>query len=256
VASKSPDVTIHDLGRSYLEVDGRVVPIGTIRRRAAALLYFLVSRPTQTATREQIMEELWPELPPASGANSLNQTLYFLRREIDPYYDEDESYEYVSNRGELVWLDRTRTRISSCAFASDSLTALRGIEGDPGRAKQVLHGYSGRFAAEFEYEDWAQDWRDQLHSSFLHLGRSLQRTLAAQGAVADAIEVANFVLAEDPKALDIERALIAAYVTSESNDAAATQYQHFASSYREALGLPPPSFADVVAGGQAFAETT
>ena len=96
------------LGRSFIKVDDRVVPIGSIRRRAAALLYYLVSRPTQTATREQIMEELWPDLVPSSAANSLNQTLYFLRREIDPYYDEDESYDYVSNRGELVWLDQAK----------------------------------------------------------------------------------------------------------------------------------------------------
>jgi DNA-binding SARP family transcriptional activator len=256
VASASPDVVLHDLGRSFIKVKDRVVPIGSIRRRAAALLYYLVSRPTQVATREQIMDELWPDLVPSSAANSLNQTMYFLRREIDPYYDEDESYEYVSNRGELVWLDHAKLRISSTLFASEAARALRVIEDNPSPARVTLRSYSGRFAAEFEYEDWAQDWRDQLHSTFLHLGRSLQRVLAAQGALGEAVEVAHFVLAEDPRALDVERALIWTYAASESNDAAALQYQHFASSYRELFAAQPPSFSAVKAGGPSVTEVS
>jgi DNA-binding SARP family transcriptional activator len=247
-------VELHDLGRAFISVEDRVVPIGSIRRRAAALLYYLVSRPTQTATREAIMDELWPDLVPSSAANSLNQTLYFLRREIDPFYDEDESYDYVSNRGELVWLDQAKIRISSCLFAAEAARALRGIDDDPGPASAVLRNYSGRFAAEFEYEDWAQDWRDHLHSSFLHLGRSLQRVLAARGALGEAVEVAQFILAEDPRALDIERALIWTYSASESNDAAAQQYQHFASNYREMFAAQPPTFAEVQSGGPSVTE--
>ncbi len=235
-------------------MDSRVVPIGSIRRRAAGLLYYLVSRPTRTATRDQIMEDLWPDLVPSSAANSLNQTLYFLRREIDPYYDEDESYDYISNRGELVWLDRAKTKISSVVFAEEAARALRVIDDDPYLAMSVLRSYVGRFAAEFEYEDWAQDWRDQLHSSFLHLGRSLQRVLSLRGALGDSVEVANFVLAEDPRALDIERALVWTYIASESNDAAALQYQHFASSYREAYAVMPPTFAEVRDEGPSIAD--
>jgi DNA-binding SARP family transcriptional activator len=251
VAARSPTVQLNDLGRAFIRVEDRAVPIGSIRRRAAALLYYLISRPKQTATREQIMEELWPDLVPSSAANSLNQTLYFLRREIDPFYDEDESYEYVTNRGELVWLDPAKVQISSVAFAAASVGALRVIDQDPAPALEVLRTYSGRFAAEFEYEDWAQDWRDQLHSSFLHLGRSLQRVLALRGALGDAVEVAQFILAEDPRALDVERALVWSYLAAESHDAAAQQYQHFAASYREMHVAEPPSFADVVTGGPA-----
>lgn len=256
IASKSPIVELHDLGRASIKVEDRVVPIGSIRRRAAALLYYLVSRPTQTATREQIMDALWSDLVPSSAANSLNQTLYFLRREIDPFYDEDESYDYVSNRGELVWLDQAKIRIASCLFAAGAARALRGIEADPGPARIALRSYSGRFAAEFEYEDWAQDWRDHLHSSFLHLGRSLQRVLAVSGALREAVEVAQFVLAEDPRALDVERALVWTYVASGSNDAAALQYQHYASSYRDMFASQPPTFAEVKAAGPGVTEPT
>ena len=84
-----------------------------------------------------------------------------------------------------MWLDQAKIRISSALFAVEAARALRVIDDDhPGPARAALRGYSGRFAAEFKYEDWAQDWRDQLHSSFLHLGRSLQRVLGLRGALA------------------------------------------------------------------------
>ena len=138
--------------------------------RAAGLLYYLVSRPPRRQLARQIMDELWPDLVPSSAANSLNQTLYFLGGKSTRIYDEDESYDYVSLRGELVWLDHAKIRISTHACSPPQATrALRGID-DGSRSGQRSHSgaTSGRFAAEFEYEDWAQDWRDHLHgSSFL-----------------------------------------------------------------------------------------
>ena len=66
--------------------------------------------------------------------------------------------------------------------------------------------------------------------------------------------MAQFILAEDPRAIDVERALVWTYVASESNDAAALQYQHYATNYRELFAASPPTFADVKAGGPSVAE--
>ena len=76
-----------------------------MRRKPASLLMYLVTRPGHTATREQVLDELWPDNDPGSASNSLNQTLYFLRREIDPWYEDDVSIEYVFFEGDLLWLD-------------------------------------------------------------------------------------------------------------------------------------------------------
>ncbi len=148
------------------------------------------------------------------------------------------------------------TRSLRFALPADASRALRVIDLDLDPARKAVRQYAGKFAAEFEYEDWAHDWRDQIHSSFLHLGRSLQRVLASRGALSEAVEVAQFILAEDPRAIDVERALVWTYVASESNDAAALQYQHYATNYRELFAASPPTFADVKAGGPSVAELT
>ena len=36
-----------------------------------------------SSTRDQVLDALWPELDPVDALNSLNQTVYFLRRVLE-----------------------------------------------------------------------------------------------------------------------------------------------------------------------------
>ena len=87
-----------------------------MRRKASAVLMFLITRPGFVANREQIIDELWPESDPASGTNNLNQSLYYLRRDIDPWYEDDLSLDYVRFQGDLVWLERDLVSAESVQF--------------------------------------------------------------------------------------------------------------------------------------------
>jgi DNA-binding SARP family transcriptional activator len=249
VRAKSPLLAVHDLGRCHFDVGDRSVLVSSMRRRAAGLLFYLIARPNQTAAREQVLEDLWPDLSPTAAANSLNQTLFFLRREIDPYYDEGASFNYVAYEGEVVWLDQAKMAVDSVAFLRSATSALAMIHNDPSPAIAAVAAYTGRFAPEFEYEEWALDWRDHLHSTYLHLVQATQRRLAAARNLPGAIAVGRSSLAVDPKATDIERGLIWLYAAAGARAAASEQYAHFAAVYRDQFAAEPPSFADVVAGG-------
>ena len=69
-----------------------------------ALLCFLIS-PELLCTKDQVLDALWPDLVPDVAANSLNQTVYFLRRVFEPDYVEDLSPGYFAHDSDLVWLD-------------------------------------------------------------------------------------------------------------------------------------------------------
>ncbi len=71
----SPTVRVHDLGLASLEIGARVVALTATRRKSAALLLYMVTRPELMATRELVMESLWPDQNPKSAMNSLHQTL-------------------------------------------------------------------------------------------------------------------------------------------------------------------------------------
>jgi hypothetical protein len=81
----SPTVRVHDLGLTSFEVGTRLVTLTETRRKPAALLLYLVTRPDLAANREQVMDSLWPDQNPKSAMNSLHQTLFFLRRELEPW---------------------------------------------------------------------------------------------------------------------------------------------------------------------------
>ena len=95
----APTLSIFDLGRAKFVIGAREVNLAQMRRKSAALLMLLVTRPGHTATREQVLDELWPDSDPESAANNLNQSLYFLRRDIDPWFEDDISVEYVGLQG-------------------------------------------------------------------------------------------------------------------------------------------------------------
>ena len=235
-----------DLGRTSIRVGERVVEIGAIRRKSAALLMFLVTRPGFTANREQTLEELWPETDPVSAANNLNQALYFLRREIDPWYEDDLSVEYVGFQGDLVWLDATLTKVASVEFAANA-RKLTGHALDPVQALAVVSAYSGQFSPEFEYEEWAISWRTRVHAMFLELANATAKVATQGGHLELARDVALLGLDRDPQASDIEQKLVWLYWHMGSQSAAVAHYEHLRSP-DEGDGFEVVTLSELVRG--------
>jgi DNA-binding SARP family transcriptional activator len=194
------------------------------------------------------LDELWPDLDPESAANSLNQTLYFLRRDIDPWYTDGISADYVVNESELVWLDRELVQVESVDFHNDATEVL--ASGDElNRGTALVVRYLGRFAPEFEYEEWAIGWRDRLHALFLHVVHATGRALHAGGRDHDALNLLLAAVNIDPYALELETELVRVYARVGADGAAARQYGHFAEAYRRELGTEPPSLSELLSGG-------
>ena len=98
-------VTVEDQGRVEIQLGNTLIPGTIVRRKVLALLCFLLSRPSMSATRDQVLDSLWPDLEPEVAANSLNQTVYFLRRVFEPAFSEETSPGYVHHDSDVLWLD-------------------------------------------------------------------------------------------------------------------------------------------------------
>ena len=70
------------------------------------MLCYLLTRPNYRSDAGRVIDALWPDLAPDVAVNSLNQTVYFLRRVFEPAYNDDLSPGYVHHSAELIWLDR------------------------------------------------------------------------------------------------------------------------------------------------------
>lgn len=239
----APPAFIDDLGRVTVHVGDRVVPGTEIRKKVLSLLTFLLTRPQFTASREQVVEALWPQMEPEAGANSLNQTSYFLRQVFEPTTTEDATAGYLNSRADLIWLDPELVHSRS----SDCLNLIGAIRRDPSPelVTRLAESYTGRFAVDFIYDDWASAFRDTLHASFLD---RIERAVVADtkaGAFDRALSVAQLALQADPDAEQIELCLLRLYRRTGAHAAAAEQYAHYATVMREQLGIEPPPLESI-----------
>jgi LuxR family maltose regulon positive regulatory protein len=245
---RSPKLHVADLGRTAIEIGSRRVELSQMRRKSASVLCFLLTRQGLVATKEQILDAIWPDLDPNAALNSLNQTLYFLRRDIDPAYDDDVSAQYVRFEGDLLWLDHSLSDCQSRLFYEASSNALAGEGFDIEQGSSALKLYQGRFSPEFEYEDWAMAWRDMLNARYLHLAEKLGAHLIRVGRLSGAADVALHVLSVNPDAEDMERELIWLYGALGTRSAAAEQYAHYAAVQRSDYGIEPPTLDEILTG--------
>jgi DNA-binding SARP family transcriptional activator/tetratricopeptide (TPR) repeat protein len=231
-------VLVSDLGRVRVHVGSRTVDGDSVRRKVLALLCFLIARPRMEATRDQVVDALWPEQDPAAASNSLNQTVYFLRRVFEPKYLDDLSPGYLRHETDLLWLDPelVGTESEACRHAIDASrksSTWASID-------LVSRIYRGRFALDFEYEEWSVNYRDNLHASDLEV---------IERAVSDEIQAARFdraiqlcrrVLDIDATSEPIERHLLSLYRLTGAHAAAEEQYRHYAGQVQDDLDIDPP----------------
>jgi DNA-binding SARP family transcriptional activator len=235
-------VLVEDLGRVRINVGERAIEGGEVRRKVLALLCLLLSKTDFSSTREEVIDSLWPDHDPDSALNSLNQTVYFLRRVFEPEFRDDTSAGYVGQDGETIWLDG---ELIDCT-SRRCLEIIRSMPGapTPEASLALATEYRGRFALDFAYEDWSAPYRDALHASFLRVVEHAIRMDLDSGHFGRGTFIAERAAEVDPDAEDIQVALVRLYRHSGAHAAAAEQYVHYAQSMRD-LGVEPVAFADV-----------
>jgi DNA-binding SARP family transcriptional activator len=191
-----------------------------------------------SATRDQVLDALWPELDPEVAINSLNQTLYFLRRVFEENYSDDLSPGYVHHDSDVLWLDQdlVTARSVECRRVVRDLPTRP----SPDDVDHLTNVYRGRFALDFEYEEWASAYRDSLHAAYLEVVERAVLDDFTDGHYDRGIRIARRALDVDGSAEQIELSLLRLYRVSGAHSAAAEQYAHYAAVMREDLGVEPP----------------
>jgi DNA-binding SARP family transcriptional activator len=232
-------VLVEDQNRLSIHVGQRHIHGSTIRRKVLALLCFLLTKPDMSSTRDQVLDALWPELDPIDALNSLNQTVYFLRRVLEEPYVDDLSPGYLHHDSDLIWLDTelVSSRSNHCRKLIKTFPPTPG----PDHVNSLVEAYIGRFALDFEYEEWASPYRDWLHASYLEIVERAINDDIETGHFDRGINMARRVLDVDPTAERVELSLLRLYRASGAHAAAAEQYSHYASAMREQLGVEPPA---------------
>jgi two-component SAPR family response regulator len=161
-----------------------------------------------------------------------------LRRVFEDDYDEDLSPGYVHHDSDVIWLDRDL--VTSRSVECRALIGALPLEPDPDDVESLVQMYEGRFALDFEYEEWTSAYRDSLHAAYLEIVERSDLADLATGHHDRGIRVARRAFSLDETAENVEVSLLRLYRVTGAHSAAAEQYSHYSSVMRDEMGLEPP----------------
>jgi DNA-binding SARP family transcriptional activator len=218
-------VRINVLGPLSVSRDDEPVSDGDVRRqRVRELLSFLVVR--RRARREDITEELWPELD--DRGHNLRVTLGYLQRVLQPDRARNDPPYFLRSHG--LWLSlegRDHLEVDSWAL-DDLLDEADRAEraGTPAVAlaayRAALPLWRGEPHADVPYSDWAQAERVRLRSRFTNAAVRGGELLLAAGMPGDARAAARRAIDSDVTAEPAYRLLARTHL-AENNRAAARE---------------------------------
>jgi DNA-binding SARP family transcriptional activator len=225
-----PDIRIELFGGFLVDVDGRSIPAEAWRqRKPAALVKLLALAPRHKLHREQVMDALWPELPPGAAAANLRKALHHARRLAESSTGEP----LIESAGELVALPANGLRVDVDEFRSAADRARRTGDADAYAEAVELHGEG--LLPDDRYEDWAIGPRDELQLEYLALLEEQAALLESRGDVAGATRAVNLVIAADPLLEDAHVRLMRLQALAGRRADALRQYERL----RETLGREP-----------------
>jgi LuxR family maltose regulon positive regulatory protein len=213
------------------------VPVGDgewQREKARRLFQLLLTQRGQWLHREQLVEQLWPELAPEAAArdfrvalNALNHALETGRpRGVPPFFASRRGTQYGLNPAARIRLDADEFQRLA---ASDEEEALR----------QALSLYQDDYLAECLYEDWSAAERQRLRDLYLFTAERLARRALRARAWDEVISLCEAILARDDCREAAYRLLMRAQAGAGNRALVQSSYQRCITALRDGLDVEP-----------------
>jgi predicted ATPase/DNA-binding SARP family transcriptional activator/DNA-binding CsgD family transcriptional regulator len=242
-----PEVRVELLGAFGVWVGGEPVATDAWRRgKAKDVVKLLALAPGRRLHREQVLEALWPDRDPVSGANNLHQVLHGARRAVASA--GGDGHRCIRFEGE--WL-------SLCSQPElwvdvDAFEAAASSD-DPAAWRRALDLYRGELLPEDRYADWAGSHRESLRLRHRELLAALATRCEQDGEPSEAVQLLRRLLDDDPTNEAGHCGLMRLYARSGDRVAAARQFELLEAALRIELGVDPADESralrdDIVAG--------
>lgn len=218
---------IHLLGRFEVVRGDTPIPVSAWRRRRPAdLLKLLALAPGHLLARDQVIDTLWPDKDPSSGANNLHRALYDLRQVLGGrWVDVDRGF--IAMRAD-AWVD---VDAFEAAVASGRVEAFA----------TAVALYRGDLSPEDRASPWLAPRRAALRAAFAEAALPLARALGGRGEGAAGVPLLRRALEVQPANEDAHRLLMRLLAESGRRADALRQYDACELALRAAgLGSPDP----------------
>jgi DNA-binding SARP family transcriptional activator/predicted ATPase len=214
-------------------------------QKTRLLLLMLLTERGHSVPKERLMERLWPELTPASAANSLRVNISHLRRLLDSTRDRSAESSLIHTHAEGYrfqstpdcWID---VDAFWDAVARGQHWARRQMWGLAIAAWQMATDlYHGDYLEDEPYAEWAFATRDHLRDTLLDTLGRLAECHARLGQHHQAIALGEQVLARDPLREDAYRQVMVYHERLGQRAQALRAYERCQRAMHTTLGVDP-----------------
>jgi DNA-binding SARP family transcriptional activator len=242
----SPDVPgwpwplrVYGLGHLRVLRDDGPLPSGRkAQRRVLQLLGAIVALGPRSATRQALIDALWPELEGDAGVDAFEATVYRLRKLLGSDAAVRLEHTVVTLDPGLVWIDAE-------AFERLADEVERGSGHAPlapplQRAlDKALTLYAGPLLDGEEERPWVLAARQRLGSRLVRLAQTVSEACTRNAAHAAAVDVLARAIELEPFAEDLHRRLIEALADAGRRAEAVAAYRRCEDLLGRTLGVRP-----------------
>ena len=174
-------------------------PIAVEKKRVRMLLALLAARANADLSRDLCVEILWPNADADAAINNLNQTVFQLRRLIDPDYRGGDSPEYVTSTSEQISLNPDLVHTDLAELRRFPLKLEGGELGQrQNTARRAVALIRGEFLADLVYEDWTSSQQIRVHNEVRNLLLPIATAPSGEFELDVSIQAASALLMLDP----------------------------------------------------------
>jgi len=217
-----------------VEVDGRPIQDVEWRSERSKELFFYLLYRGRPMRKEEIALDLWPDASPKQINSTFHTTLYRLRKAIHPQAVIQASGGYQVNPEFDVSYD--------AAEFEEAARASR--EAEPGSDEwakglsELASLYRGPFASSFE-SAWAEEPRRRYEEMYSSSLLALAMAALRRGDAAEAVRLAESVIAADPINEDATYRVMEAHIQLGNLELATRAYRRLHDALMEDMGSEP-----------------
>lgn len=234
-----PVLAVTNLGAFSVARAGQLLPICRVRK-AINLFRYLLTRPSLSASKEELMSLHWPHVRPQAASHSLHVAISALRHYLDTSthsYIRFDMGTYAIVHAGLINNDcavfQGNIRIADQAWRS-------GSREDAGQAyAAAIAVYGGDYYIDDYDIDWALAERERLLAKYITALDRLSQINMERQEFSEAIVCCCRLLERDNYREDIHCRLMRCYRALGRRSEALQQYERCASVLKTELGLDP-----------------
>jgi len=235
-------LVVRTLGRFEVrKADLPITPHEWQREKARQLFQLILTERGRWLQKEQIVDRLWPDLPPDAAARDLKVALNALNHTLEPNRPQRAQSFFIARQENQYGLN-PQAHVLVDTEEMDRLASST----EPSSLRQALCLYGGEYLPDSVYGDWSEAARQRYRNLYLTTAERLAKSLAEQKCWDEVISLAENILKVDAHWEPAYILLMRAYAADHNRGQVYNTYRRCKAVLHEDLDIEPAAVTQAI----------